>query len=756
MENAGGGARDRRLDFLLNWCGVFVACGVALALRAIRVDPASPWWTLFAIASSMVLSLWLAWQMARRDLVWIAGALLSILVAIWQSEVLAVYGWFVDAPYAPLDILPVFALALAAMAIISALIEHRRVLANPAGRAAATRGFHRFASWTAIGTMLLTGAIGLWLDVERWPVDRSAVLLVVAMLGTSVAAISCLWDPASRFFAMRMWWLGFVLASLILDAGEFSGDTFTVALTTALAAFALAAAVVWNRREVLVAFAARIRIPVRLMQRDTGDLAFSGEGHAWMVYAHALLSIAIAALALFVGIDVDREMERAIAASGVLCTSIAFALLAAGRARDGAQAAALALGVVFAVLFGWSQLPFDIEAPTLHRLVVAAVAMAAVLPVYAGIGKWTMFASGWPSAVGHVVPFVAAAACLVLFAVLANEVNLFLAYRIVPLRWPAMVAVLAALVMLSLAALAAAVLPGRDPFNFSLRGRTVYVYAAEILLALALLHVRVTMPWLFGGWFLRFWPLLIVAIAFVGVGFAELCRRRRLPVLSEPLENTGALLPILPSVGFWLLPNQVNYSLLLLSVSALYSVLCLLRKSFWFGILAALAANVSLWYWLYTMQGIGIWEHPQFWLIPPAVCVLLGAYLNRSRLSDEQMTATRYLSAVVIYASSTADVFINGVGEAPWLPAALAGLSLVGIFAGIVLRVRGFLFLGMCFLMVALFTVIWHAAVEQDRTWIWWVTGIVTGALIIAVFGLFEKKRDDMLRLIERVKAWEA
>jgi hypothetical protein len=58
--------------------------------------------------------------------------------------------------------------------------------------------------------------------------------------------------------------------------------------------------------------------------------------------------------------------------------------------------------------------------------------------------------------------------------------------------------------------------------------------------------------------------------------------------------------------------------------------------------------------------------------------------------------------------------------------------------------------------LVALFTIIWYAAVELDRTWIWWVAGIVTGILIIAMFGLFEKKRDDMLRLVETVRAWEA
>jgi hypothetical protein len=324
----------------------------------------------------------------------------------------------------------------------------------------------------------------------------------------------------------------------------------------------------------------------------------------------------------------------------------------------------------------------------------------------------------------------------------------------VPIAWPARIAVLVALAGLAAAALLAALVPGRDPLGLSERGRTVYVYAAEGLAALAFVHIRVTMPWLFSGWFLRFWPLVVMGIAFTGVGLSELFQRRRQQVLSEPLANTGALLPLLPALGFWITSSDVHYSLLLLSVGALYAGMSVLRKSFLFAVLAALAANGSLWYLLYSRAGLGIAEHPQLWLIPPALCVLAAGYLNRQRLSAEQLAALRYGSAIVIYASSTADIFINGVADAPWLPAVLAGLSIAGVFAGILLRVRAFLYLGTAFLMVSILTVIWHAA--QERTWVYWIAGIVTGVLIIAMFGLFEKRRDDMLRLIDRLKQWEA
>lgn len=86
----------------------------------------------------------------------------------------------------------------------------------------------------------------------------------------------------------------------------------------------------------------------------------------------------------------------------------------------------------------------------------------------------------------------------------------------------------------------------------------------------------------------------------------------------------------------------------------------------------------------------------------------------------------------------------------------LAGLSIAGIFAGILLRVRAFLFLGLSFLVVSMLTVIWHAAVDLQQTWLWYVVGIIVGALIIAVFAVFERKRQEVLQVMDQLKTWDA
>jgi len=194
---------------------------------------------------------------------------------------------------------------------------------------------------------------------------------------------------------------------------------------------------------------------------------------------------------------------------------------------------------------------------------------------------------------------------------------------------------------------------------------------------------------------------------------------------------------------------------LLFVVGGLYGLLSILRRSFIFGLLAALAGNGGLWYLLHRTTDYQFWQHPQLWLIPMAISVLIAAHLNRKDFSDAQMTAIRYLTLVVIYVSSTADIFMNGVAHSPWLPLILAGLSVAGVFAGMIFRIRAFLLLGSIFLMLAIATMINYASVNFGWTWLWYVAGIVTGALIITTFAVFEKKRAEVLRVVDGLKDWQ-
>jgi hypothetical protein len=725
---------------------LFGIAAVVLAFRALAGDPAAPWWTIGALAAIAVRNLWIAWYERDRESMWVAAALCNLAVSVWWID----QGHQLTATRGrgePVEFVWVNAIAVALIAVVSVWVECRASARLENARGVA---FHRFAAWAIVGMLLLTTTGRLVGDLGGSFIEASAVMGWTTWLAALAAAVACWWDPRSRWPVACLYLVGLVAVGMYLDGLNFTAPMFHWALAMALAAYSLATSFLWSRRREIATVLTQLRVPL-----ESDDFT-TGGGQHWLVAVNGLSAVAVVALVAWIEVVMPEFRQRMVAAYAIGAEALALALLARGVVRSSLQYASLVLGTLFAVAFAWAWLAPEMPAPWLHRTVAAIVALAVTIVVYGfGFAKLLRRENEWTRAAERLVPLLAVIAAALLLVVLTIETVAFAEGRAVPITWPALLAVLVALVGLAAAALVAALVPGRDPLGLSERGRTAYVYAAEALLALAFLHIRVTMPWLFSGWFMRFWPMVVMAIAFVGVGVGELFHRLQRRVLAEPLTNTGVLLPLLPALGFWVTSSEVHYSLLLLTVGVLYAAMSALRQSFWFAVLAAVAANGSLWYLLHEREGLGLAEHPQLWLIPPALCVLVAGYLNRERLAPEQSAAMRYGAAIVIYASSTADIFINGVADAPWLPAVLAGLSIVGVFAGILLRVRAFLYLGVTFLAVAIVTVIWYAAIEQQRTWILWVAGIVTGIAIIALFGVFEKRRYDVLRVVERLRQWE-
>jgi hypothetical protein len=244
-----------------------------------------------------------------------------------------------------------------------------------------------------------------------------------------------------------------------------------------------------------------------------------------------------------------------------------------------------------------------------------------------------------------------------------------------------------------------------------------FVYAAEVVVALLFLHCYLTMPELFRGYLQPYWPLIVMAIAFAGVGASELCQRAKLNVLSEPLQNSAALFPLIPALGFWVATSRTDYSSVLFAAGLVYVWLNLRRRSFWY--------------------------------------VLAAAQWNRQRLTEAQLAAIRYPAITLLYVSSAGEMFLTGIAESFWLPVVLMVLSVLGVLAGMWLRVRAFLYLGASFLLLSLVSMVWHAAAAIDHTWPWWAFGIGLGLGVLTLFGLFERKRNEMLRLLGELRTWE-
>ena len=201
----------------------------------------------------------------------------------------------------------------------------------------------------------------------------------------------------------------------------------------------------------------------------------------------------------------------------------------------------------------------------------------------------------------------------------------------------AMLAVVVVLVAMAVGFISLALLPSRAWRELTERQRRMCVYAAEVVAALIFAHVYMCKPMLFSGFFRPYWPYIVMAIAFAGVGVGELFQRSGIRVLSDPLQRTSAFLPLIPALGFWIVAaEKSNYSVVLFAAGVVYLVLSMLRRSVFSGVAAVVAGNAALWS-LLADSGMSFWRHPQFWLIPPAASALIAGQINRRHLKPAQL-----------------------------------------------------------------------------------------------------------------------
>lgn len=668
----------------------------------------------------------MAWRREARPASWLGAVLL--LGALIEGVVFG-YGDALTAHH-PLRLA---LLSYAGLLALGGLILPARVV----------KARHLFITPAIVGALagLAAVIVGEWLRqwlsaalfAEVWPLSWLVIALSAALLVVCVRL-----GEGDRAWP-GLYVVGLIIIGRALLLFQLVGEQLLLSTVIAAALYAGLTSWLWRRQ----------------WSGDEQLLSSGARAQRWLAVATMLLTGFVTLSNLGIIFSQDSLAQRLAATSFAGALPLAFILLAAARTQW-LITTGIRVAVLKVMLWGWAWLAPRATGQVSKRLVILMViATAIVIASRLLIAGQRRDESGWPLLVRAELPWLVMLGLAALAGVLGVELNNYLNWGAALVSWPEVTAVWATLICLMAASLVFALLPGADPFAWDERRRTRYVYAAEGFTLLTLLHLRLTMPWLFTGFLATYWPLLVMAVAFAGVGVSELCRRQGRLVLAEPLEKTGALLPLLPVFGFWLSNPPLSYSGLLLLVGLFYGVLSVMRRSFAFGLLAALAGNSGLWHFLSGRPGYGFFEHPQLWLIPVALSVLAAAQINRARLSLEQMATVRYAALIVIYVSSTADIFINGVSASPWLPVALALLSVGGVITGLLLRIRAFLFLGTAFLLLALLTMIWSAAVNLGWEWLWYVSGIAIGVLIIYTFALFERRRAELLNLVERLKQWQ-
>ena len=482
----------------------------------------------------------------------------------------------------------------------------------------------------------------------------------------------------------------------------------------------------------------------------------------WLPGVTGTLGILIICFELAVVLSFPERWMRVSAAFAPLLLAFGVTCHAQPPRRVSMQTLSLILASIAAIFAAWADLEPSSQATfVLERVVRLMMVFSGLTLLYIFVPRWiTRLDSDWQQSVRSLAATCAIAAIVSVVGVLACEVAYFDSQLGTPFGHPyQVVAVGVMLAGLITALLAMALSPKSDPLTLSENGRMLYVYAAQLVGALLFAHIYLSNPQIFGVW-RAYWPYIVMGICFLGVGVGEFFQRKKVRVLAEPLQCTGGFLPLLPAVGWWLnetvgIETACDYSLLLFSIGIVYVLLAMLRRSLISALAATVAGNAALWSLLSNYQNLSLLQHPQLWMIPPALSVLIAAQINRKRLSETQLSAIRYVALLIVYVSSASEIFIEGVGDNLWGPMVLTFLSVVGVFVGIGLRIRAFLYLGSTFVFLSVVSMVWHAYANIQHVGIWWAFGILLGIVILTIFGIFEKKRAEINGMIDSIKKWE-
>ena len=602
-----------------------------------------------------------------------------------------------------------------------------------------------------LGTSAWALCVGVLHSVDA-PAGLSAAVEnpwgIAAMLGPPALGVLHLWNGRRRgwVIALSIWLVGtvaFCISCLV------QGDLRVACVFFGFGAVVAVCGLIWSYRKRWFQLARQSHAPKLVQIERSMNWQFPTLG---MLLGALVLLVAFAS-----SIFLESRTERYLHAISPLGVAIGIGCFSdRSKQRRWMQLLALSVLTIVAIFISWADLlPLE-GMKSASVFVRVLLVLSAAMFVYGWVvSKWVRSGDGWLQSLREMSVGTCVAALVAFVVVLVQEAEFFVPDK--GCGMPLTQATTVALVVLGMVAglIAIAVLPKKDPFSLSLHGRMSYVYAAQLALAMLAVHLYMTMPFLFQIGIKDYWPYIAMVLCFGGVGVAQVLEKRKLTVLAQPLLTTAVLLPVLVAVFIWGIDSKADAALVMLFAGLAYLMVSYTQSSPLAGAAAIVFGNLSLWLFYNKFDGFSIVEHPQLWLIPPAVSTLVAAQISRNSLTQKQLGLIRYICLTVIYLSSTSEIFINGLGEKLWPPIVLAVLAVGGILVGMMLQIRAFLYLGIVFLLLALVTMVSHAHQRFEHVWPWWAFGFSLGVAILVMFGLFEKKKKEMGEALGQLRQWD-
>ena len=155
------------------------------------------------------------------------------------------------------------------------------------------------------------------------------------------------------------------------------------------------------------------------------------------------------------------------------------------------------------------------------------------------------------------------------------------------------------------------------------------MYFAEAIAGLTAIGLYVTFPYWFNLPFKQYWPLIVLAVALVSSAIARLLSLKKLDVLSEPIAQTSLLLPIVAAVGVFVVGSSASTDLVWALGATYYFVLAAADGSRKLAVVGMTLVNVALFLFWHRFPSLDFVRHPQLWMIPPALSVLVASYFHR-------------------------------------------------------------------------------------------------------------------------------
>jgi hypothetical protein len=274
--------------------------------------------------------------------------------------------------------------------------------------------------------------------------------------------------------------------------------------------------------------------------------------------------------------------------------------------------------------------------------------------------------------------------------------------------------------------------------------KEVFVYLAGAALIATFLYVRhgiLGAP--FGRDIVKAFG--VVGLSFLLYGLNILAARAiqfRAAVFVRPSYYSALLLP-LALLGTIPFPfhDTGPASLVLFAAGSFYLVVARVAGVRWALYPALILYNVALYLWVpRAYEGSGFLE---LYVIPAALTVLVFAQLHRTDVNRQTLTAIRLAASASIVSVSTYQVFFKDDQPILYFMAVLF-LSLLGTAAGVALRVRAFVYVGVAFLVINVLGQLGLQAQRQEGIGRAAIL-IVTGIAVLGVMVFFNWKRAEIL-----------